>query len=161
MTIQKNQTKQGRIRGQGISSGAVSARSGGGRGPRSGSRPGGNRSRGGGGQRGSRPSGGSATPSRDQGRAAPAQRQAEAAPAAPKELELPQAITVRDLADAMERSPIDLIKELMNAGIMATSTSSSTMTPQRSAEDMGFKVKEPKARAGGPGGGDAHYRAPA
>mgnify|MGYP000851306071 FL=1 len=147
MTIQKEPNKnKGAYVAKGFSSGAVSARSGGGRGPRSGSRPGGNRSRGGGGQRGSRPSGGSATPSRDQGRAAPAQRQAEAAPAAPKELELPQAITVRDLADAMDRSPIDLIKELMNAGIMANINQLIDYdTATIVAEDMGFKVKELKA----------------
>jgi len=61
----------------------------------------------------------------------------------PKELELPEAITVRDLADAMGRSPIDLIKELMNAGIMANINQLIDYdTAAIVAEDMGYKVKE-------------------
>lgn len=139
----RNNRKRSAYRAKGASSGALQARSGGGRGPRSGARPSGNRSRGGGGQRGSRPGGGSTAPARDQQRVAPAQRQPEPSRAAPKELELPEAITVRDLADAMGRSPIDLIKELMNAGIMANINQLIDYdTAAIVAEDMGYTVKE-------------------
>jgi len=34
-------------------------------------------------------------------------------------IEIPDFLTVRELADVMEASPIDVIKELMNNGIMA------------------------------------------
>lgn len=37
----------------------------------------------------------------------------------PKELTLPETITVRDMAQMMDKSPIDIIKELMNNGILA------------------------------------------
>lgn len=37
----------------------------------------------------------------------------------PTEIEIPEAITVRDLAEQMQRSPIDVIKVLMNFGVMA------------------------------------------
>ncbi len=37
----------------------------------------------------------------------------------PSEIEIPETITVRDLADRMKRSPIDVIKVLMNFGVMA------------------------------------------
>jgi len=40
--------------------------------------------------------------------------------AAPRELELPQAITVKELSDKMGVSPIDVIKNLMRNGVMAT-----------------------------------------
>ena len=39
---------------------------------------------------------------------------------APRELELPEAITVRDLSNMLGVSPIDVIKELMRAGVMVT-----------------------------------------
>ena len=35
-------------------------------------------------------------------------------------LELPASIVVRDLAQKIEKSPIDLIKKLMTNGVMAT-----------------------------------------
>src|SRR3989304_3456743 len=39
---------------------------------------------------------------------------------APRDLELPEAITVRDLSNMLGVSPIDVIKELMRAGVMVT-----------------------------------------
>lgn len=60
------------------------------------------------------------------------------------DIELPQAITVRDLADLMQRSPIELIKELMNAGVMANINQQIDYdTAAIVAEDMGFRVVEP------------------
>ncbi len=60
------------------------------------------------------------------------------------DIELPQAITVRDLADLMQRSPIELIKELMNAGVMANINQQIDYdTAAIVAEDMGFHVVEP------------------
>ncbi|MCS6773225.1 MAG: translation initiation factor IF-2 [Anaerolineae bacterium] len=43
-----------------------------------------------------------------------------AAPPAPKVVELPETITVRDLAARLEVSPINVIRELMQNGVMAT-----------------------------------------
>ena len=61
-----------------------------------------------------------------------------------KEIELPASITVRELADLMSRSPIDLIKELMNAGVMANINQQIDYdTAAIIAEDMGYTVVEP------------------
>ena len=58
-------------------------------------------------------------------------------------LQLPHNITVRELADMMERCPIDLIKELMNAGIMANINQMIDYeTAAIVAEDMGFEIIE-------------------
>lgn len=77
---------------------------------------------------------------------------AEAAPEKPPEdaqaagLVLPQQSTIRDLALLMGCSPIDLIKELMNAGVMANINQLIDYdTAVIVAEDMGFTVKEPDA----------------
>jgi translation initiation factor IF-2 len=60
-----------------------------------------------------------------------------------KEIELPASITVRELADLMSRSPIDLIKELMNAGVMANINQQIDYdTAAIIAEDMGYTVVE-------------------
>ncbi len=60
-----------------------------------------------------------------------------------KELELPEQITVRDLADEMGCSPIELIKQLMNEGVMANINQQIDYdTAAIVAEDMGYKVKE-------------------
>ena len=62
----------------------------------------------------------------------------------PKQIELPDAITVRDLADLMGVSPIELIKELMNAGVMANINQQLDRdTATIVAEDMGYIIKEP------------------
>jgi len=65
-------------------------------------------------------------------------------PKEPKEIEIPERITVRELADLMGCSPIELIKELMNAGVMANINQQIDYdTAAIVAEDMGYKVKEP------------------
>ena len=62
-----------------------------------------------------------------------------------RELELPERITVRDLAKEMGCSPIELIKELMNAGVMANINQQIDHdTAAIVAEDMGYKLKEPE-----------------
>jgi translation initiation factor IF-2 len=62
------------------------------------------------------------------------------------DIELPQAITVRELADMMQRSPIELIKELMNAGVMANINQQIDYdTAAIVAEDMGYHVVEQTA----------------
>jgi translation initiation factor IF-2 len=67
--------------------------------------------------------------------------------AKPQDLELPARITVRDLAEVMHRSPIELIKELMNAGIMANINQEIDYdTAAIVAEDMGYKVKVKEAK---------------
>jgi translation initiation factor IF-2 len=69
----------------------------------------------------------------------------EPATAQPRELEIPETITVRDLANVMGCSPIELIKELMNAGVMANINQQIDYeTAAIVAEEMGFKVKEQK-----------------
>lgn len=77
------------------------------------------------------------------------QRPAPEAPTRPNEprvLELPPTITVRDLAQRMGCSPIDLIKALMNAGVMANINQQIDFdTAAIVAEDMGFTVQEFKA----------------
>lgn len=68
-----------------------------------------------------------------------------AAETQPKELELPEQITVRDLAEKMGCSPIELIKELMNAGVMANINQGIDYdTAAIVAEDMGYEVRELK-----------------
>ena len=60
-----------------------------------------------------------------------------------KELVLPKAITVRELADAMGCSPIELIKALMNAGVMANINQQIDYdTAAIVSEEMGYTVKE-------------------
>ncbi|MHB1317285.1 MAG: translation initiation factor IF-2 [Anaerolineae bacterium] len=62
------------------------------------------------------------------------------------DIELPQVITVRELADLMQRSPIELIKELMNAGVMANINQQIDYdTAAIVAEDMGYRVVEQAA----------------
>jgi len=60
-----------------------------------------------------------------------------------REIEIPEMITVRDLAEEMHCSPIDLIKELMNAGVMANINQQLDYdTAAIVAEDMGYSVRE-------------------
>jgi translation initiation factor IF-2 len=78
--------------------------------------------------------------------ARPAARQA--APAKPKEIVLPEQIVVRTLAEEMQVSPIDLIKALMNAGIMANINQVLDHdTAAIIAEEMGFAIAEPEPPA--------------
>ena len=77
----------------------------------------------------------------------PARRPEEARPAAtalPKEVVVDTAITVRDLATLMQRSPIDLIKILMQYGIMAPITHTIDHdTAVILGEELGVAVKWP------------------
>ncbi|HRX02919.1 MAG TPA: translation initiation factor IF-2 N-terminal domain-containing protein, partial [Anaerolineae bacterium] len=68
-------------------------------------------------------------------------REPESAPP-PSEIELPEYITVREMAEIMHRSPIDVMKVLMNFGIMAPITQTIDYdTATIVAEEMGVKVK--------------------
>ena len=61
----------------------------------------------------------------------------------PKIVELPAALTVRQLASLLRISPIDVIKELMNNGIMANINQQIDYeTAAIVAEEMGFETKE-------------------
>jgi translation initiation factor IF-2 len=78
-------------------------------------------------------------------RTAPRKEESRAAVAAPpKEVEVGEAITVRDLAALMQRSPIDLIKILMQYGIMAPITHTIDHdTAVILGEELGVTVKWP------------------
>ena len=104
----------------------------------------------GGGRRG-RPAGRS-------GRRAPVVEEREAVQEEEKSrvLEIPPSITVRELAEKMGRSPIELIKVLMNYGIMAPITQSIDFdTASIVAGDMGFEVKPEGAPEGEEESGEA------
>lgn len=120
-------------RGRSGAAGDASRGSGNGRG-------GGGRSRSGGdGRRSGPPSGGARE------RATAGEQPARQAPSEPKAktLELPPSLTVRELAERMACSPIDLIKQLMNAGVMANINQQIDYdTATIVAEDMGFTVRE-------------------
>ena len=63
-----------------------------------------------------------------------------------KNLVLPARITVRELSERMGCSPIELIKQLMSAGVMANINQEIDYdTAAIIASDMGFEVKEFKA----------------
>ena len=56
-------------------------------------------------------------------------------------IEIPDFITVRELADVMETSPIDVIKQLMNNGIMANINQQIDFdTAAIVAEEMGYEA---------------------
>ncbi len=102
------------------------------------------------GQQGQRPQGGKSQPSR--GQQPPRSPQVNKAPQAtkapqakaPTEITVGDYITVRDLATLMERSPIDLIKVLMQYGIMAPITHSLDHdTAVILGEELKVKVKWP------------------
>lgn len=66
-----------------------------------------------------------------------------AAPTLPTEIEIGDSITVRDMAELMQRSPIDIIKILMNYGIMAPITHTIDYdVAVIVGEEMGVKVKQ-------------------
>lgn len=63
-----------------------------------------------------------------------------------KILQIPESVTVRKLAELMEVSPIDLIKELMNNGIMANINQILDFdTIAIIGEDLGFEIREERA----------------
>jgi translation initiation factor IF-2 len=67
---------------------------------------------------------------------------AEAAPKAITEVTIPAQITVRELADKMHKSPIEVIKALMNYGIMVPITQTIDFdTATVVGEDLGITVK--------------------
>jgi translation initiation factor IF-2 len=60
-----------------------------------------------------------------------------------KEIQLPQALTVKELADMLEVSPVDIIKELMKNGVMATINQVIDYdTAAIVASDFGFEASE-------------------
>jgi translation initiation factor IF-2 len=64
------------------------------------------------------------------------------APVAPRDITIPESITVQDLANRMARRAVDVIKVLMKNGVMATiNTSLDTDTAQIIAEEYGHVVK--------------------
>lgn len=66
----------------------------------------------------------------------------QAAPVAPREVVVPEAITVSDLANRMARRAVDVIKVLMKNGIMAViNTPLDADTAQLVAEEFGHTVK--------------------
>jgi translation initiation factor IF-2 len=72
------------------------------------------------------------------------------APAGPPEargpIELPRALTVKELADRMRVNPVDVIKELMKNGVMATVNQSIDFdTAAIVASDFGFEPQEAAA----------------
>ncbi len=83
---------------------------------------------------------------RDEPPAAVATAESPDGPPAPgSEIELPPHITVRELGDLIGRSPIDVIKALMNLGVMAHINQ--TLDYDTAAivlEEMGYKVREEK-----------------
>lgn len=97
--------------------------------------------------------GGAQAPTKEKGRGGqsggqrPTPRPEEARPTAaamPKEVVVDTAITVRDLATLMQRSPIDLIKILMQYGIMAPITHTIDHdTAVILGEELGVTVKWP------------------
>jgi translation initiation factor IF-2 len=63
-----------------------------------------------------------------------------------KTIEVPPVITVRELASLMAVSPIEIIKELMNNGIMANINQQIDFdTVTIIGEEMGFEIVQPKA----------------
>ncbi|RPI58150.1 MAG: hypothetical protein EHM56_02510, partial [Chloroflexi bacterium] len=76
---------------------------------------------------------------------------AAGAPAAPRVIELPETMIVRDLARALRVNPIDVIKELMSNGIVAgINQTIDYETAAIVAGEMGFqtqpiRVEEPEA----------------
>ena len=77
---------------------------------------------------------------------APTGARAAGAPAAVTEITIPASLTVRELADKMHRSPIDIIKTLMNYGIMVPITQSIDFnTAAVVGEELGITVKSEEA----------------
>ena len=65
------------------------------------------------------------------------------APVAPREVELPRALTVKELSEALRLTPVDIIKELMKNGVMASMNQVIDFdTAAIVASDLGFEVAE-------------------
>ena len=75
----------------------------------------------------------------------PSSRSPKPAPQRPKEIEIPESITVKDLAGRMSIPAATIIKKLMGIGIMATVPQSISWEAAATvAEDLGFKVILPE-----------------
>jgi len=75
----------------------------------------------------------------------------ETAPVGPL-IELPPAITVGELSEILELDSVDIIKQLIRAGLMLTINESVDFeTAAMIAQSLGFRVKAPKAKERGPG----------
>ena len=70
------------------------------------------------------------------------------APAAPaKTVEIPRVLSVKDLGDLMHVSPVEVIKELMKNGVMASINQVIDFdTAAIVATDMGFEAQEARAQ---------------
>src|SRR5487761_673661 len=68
---------------------------------------------------------------------------APVATTAPRLIELPRALTVKDLAEAIKTSPVDIIKELMKNGVMASMNQVIDYdTAAVVTTDLGFETQE-------------------
>ena len=75
----------------------------------------------------------------------PSSRSPKSAPQRPKEIEIPESITVKELASRMSIPAATIIKKLMGIGIMATVPQSISWEAAATvAEDLGFKVILPE-----------------
>src|SRR5579872_2570084 len=71
------------------------------------------------------------------------QQERPAEPVGPRSVELPAALTVKELADRMSLTPVDIIKALMKNGIMATINQELDYeTAAIVASDLGWEVTE-------------------
>lgn len=67
-------------------------------------------------------------------------------------IEIPPAVTVGELAELMSLDVIDIIKQLIRAGLMLTINEAVDFeTAAMIAQSLGFRVKAPKAKERGPG----------
>jgi len=67
-------------------------------------------------------------------------------------IELPPAITVGEISDLLSIDVVDIIKQLMRAGLMLTINEAVDFeTAAMIAQSLGFRVKAPKAKERGPG----------
>src|SRR5581483_7499080 len=68
------------------------------------------------------------------------------APERPRVVELPAALTVKELADLLGQSPVQVIKELMKNGIIANINQTVDYeTAAVVAGDLGYEVREPSS----------------
>jgi len=99
-------------------------------------------------QTGNRPNGNRRNPPRPQPAPAPIEETPKRVPQQPAEVEVPEAISVRDLAEKMGRSPIDIIKVLMNFGVMAAINQTIDFdTASIVGSELGIEVKPIRVEA--------------
>ncbi|HEX9015750.1 MAG TPA: translation initiation factor IF-2 [Chloroflexota bacterium] len=111
-------------------------------GSRPGGRPGGGRP--GGSRPGGRPSGGSRRPSFDRSSSPREGSVAVATPELPKIVELPDSLAVKDLAELLRVTPVQVIKELMKNGVIANINQQIDREAATAvATELGFEIQEP------------------